>query len=111
MRICDICTRLDEGVTIAALYLCLLRMLWRLKRMNVTWRRYKTLLINENRWRAMRYGLDAGLIDFGRMTMVPYAELLQAILELVREDAEALGCTREIGNARAWKSTRLNPSP
>jgi len=101
MRICDICTRLDDGITVAALYLCLLRMLWRLKRSNVTWRRYKTLLINENRWRAMRYGLDSGLIDFGRMEMIPYAQLLEELLELVREDAEALGCVDEVDHARA----------
>ena len=100
MRICDICTRMEDGLTLAALYLCLLRMLWRLKRNNVTWRRYKTLLINENRWRAMRYGFDSGLIDFGRMEMVGYPELLDEILDLVRADAEALGCLAEVQHAR-----------
>lgn len=100
MRICDVCSRMEDGVTIAALYLCLMRMLWRLKRMNVTWRRYRTILINENRWRAMRYGGDNGLIDFGRGELVPFAELLEELLELVREDAEALGCTAEIAHAR-----------
>ncbi|MEO3434781.1 carboxylate-amine ligase [Inquilinus sp. CAU 1745] len=108
MRISDICTRLDDGVTIAALYLSILRMLWRLKRMNVTWRRYKTLLINENRWRAMRYGLDSGLIDFGRGELVPYAELLEEILALVREDAEALGCWPEVERARRILSRRTS---
>lgn len=100
MRICDVCTRLEDGIAVAALYLCLMRMLWRLKRMNVTWRRYRTLLINENRWRAMRYGGDSGLIDFGRGELVPLAELLEEILELIREDAEALDCVAEIGHAR-----------
>ena len=100
MRICDICTRMEDGLTLAALYLCLLRMLWRLKRNNVTWRRYKTLLINENRWRAMRYGFDSGLIDFGRMEMVAYPELLDEILNLVRSDAEARDCLAEVEHAR-----------
>jgi carboxylate-amine ligase len=101
MRICDIATRLDDGMTVVALYLCLLRMLWRLKRMNTAWRRYKTILINENRWRAMRYGIEgAGLVDFGRGEMVPYAELLEEIIELTRPDAEALGCTAEVARAR-----------
>lgn len=100
MRICDVCTRLEDGIAVAALYLCLMRMLWRLKRMNVTWRRYRTLLINENRWRAMRYGGDSGLIDFGRGELVPLAELLEEILELIREDAEALDCVAEVGHAR-----------
>jgi len=100
MRMCDICTRLEDAITVAALYRCILRMLWRLKRMNVQWRRYKTMLINENRWRAMRYGHDGGLIDFGRGEMVPYAELLDELLELVKEDAEAFECTHEVGRAR-----------
>ena len=90
----------EDGICIAALYQCMLRMLWRLKRMNVTWRRYKTLLINENRWRAMRHGFDKGLIDFGRGEMVPYEDLLEEILDLVKEDAEALGCTAEVAHAR-----------
>ena len=100
MRICDICTRLEDSLTIAALYRCLLRRLWRLKRMNAQWRRYTNFLINENRWRAMRYGADRGLIDFGRREMVPYADLLEELLELVAEDAEALECTAELENAR-----------
>ncbi len=100
MRLCDVCTRMEDGITVAALYQCILRMLWRLRRMNVTWRRYKTLLINENRWRAMRHGFDKGLIDFGRREMVPYEDLLDEMIELVREDAEALGCLAEVGRAR-----------
>lgn len=105
MRICDICTRIDDAVAVAALFVSLLRMLWRLKRMNVLWRRYKTFLINENRWRAMRYGIDGGLIDFGRGAMVPYAELLAELLEMTAEDAAELGCTHEVAHARQILST------
>lgn len=101
MRVCDIPTRMEDTITIAAIYLSLLRMLWRLKRTNATWRRYNTLLINENRWRAMRYGFDEGLIDFGRREMVPYAVLLDEILDLISEDAEALGCLDEVRHARS----------
>ncbi len=100
MRICDICTRLEDTIAIVALYLCLTRMLWRLKRTNISWRRYKTFLIHENRWRAQRYGFDSGLIDFGRREMVPYAELLEEILELIHQDAEALDCVAEVSHAR-----------
>lgn len=100
MRICDICTRLEDSLTIAAFYTCLLRWLWRLKRMNAQWRRYTNCLINENRWRAMRYGRDQGLIDFGRGAVVPYGELLDELLDLIAEDAEALGCTAEVEHAR-----------
>jgi glutamate---cysteine ligase / carboxylate-amine ligase len=101
MRICDVCTRLDDGIAIAAIYRCLTRMLWRLKRANQRWRRYAAMLINENRWRAQRYGIDAGLVDFGKGAMAPYAELLDEILALTREDAEHFGCVAEVEHARS----------
>ncbi|MBB3263624.1 carboxylate-amine ligase [Azospirillum sp. OGB3] len=100
MRITDVCTRLDDAVTVAALFRCLLRMLWRLRLRNVTWRPYKNLLIGENRWRAQRYGLDEGLVDFGRGTIVPYADLMEELIELTREDAERFDCAAEVANAR-----------
>jgi carboxylate-amine ligase len=100
MRISDICTRLDDGITIAALYVCWLRMLYRLRRDNQRWRRYLPMLLNENRWRAQRYGIDEGLIDFGRGTIVPYADLLEEILELIAEDAEYFDCVAEVAHAR-----------
>ncbi len=100
MRIPDVCTRLDDAMAIAALYRCLLRMLWRLKRANQRWRRYAALLVNENRWRAQRYGFDEGLVDFGKGRMVPYADLLEEIVELVAEDADAFGCQTEVASAR-----------
>ncbi len=100
LRIPDICTRLDDGIAIAALYRCLLRMLWRLRISNQRWRRYSHMLINENRWRAQRYGLDEGLVDFGKGEVVPVAELLEEMIALTREDAEALECRTEIARAR-----------
>lgn len=100
MRITDICTRVADGVALAAFYLCLLRMLWRLRRGNVRWRRYKRMLIAENRWRAMRYGVSGGMIDFGRSEMRSYPELLEEALEMVAEDAEAMGCAAEIAAVR-----------
>ncbi len=100
MRITDVCTRLDDAVTVAALFRCLLRMLWRLRLRNVTWRPYKNLLIEENRWRAQRYGLDDGLVDFGRGTIVPYTDLMEELIELTREDAERFDCVAEVAHAR-----------
>jgi carboxylate-amine ligase len=100
MRISDICTRLDDGIAVAALYRCLLRMLWRLRRGNQRWRRYAAMLINENRWRAQRYGIDEGLVDFGRGMIVPYAQLLEEMIELVAEDAAHFDCSPEIAHAR-----------
>ncbi len=99
MRITDIPTAIEDTITIAALYLCLLRMLWRLKRDNQRWRRYAAMLIGENRWRAQRYGIDEGLVDFGKGAIVPYPHLLGEILDLVAEDATALGCRDEVARA------------
>jgi glutamate---cysteine ligase / carboxylate-amine ligase len=59
------------------------------------------MLINENRWRAQRHGFDAGLVDFGKGEMVPYAELLEEMIGLIREDAEFFGCVAEVEHARA----------
>ena len=100
MRITDIPTRLEDGLAIAAIYRCLLRMLWRLKRDNQRWRIYKRMLIRENRWRAQRYGIDDGLVDFGKRRIVPYADLLEEIIALVGEDARHFGCVAEVEHAR-----------
>lgn len=100
MRITDVCTRLDDAVAIAAMFRCLLRMLWRLRRRNQRWRVYARMLVDENRWRAQRYGIDDGLVDFGRGEIVGYAELLGELLDLIAEDAAHFGCEAEVGRAR-----------
>ena len=100
LRIPDVCTRLRDGVAVAAMYVCILRMLYRLKRNNQRWRRYSGMLIQENRWRAQRYGCDEGLIDFGIGEIVPYADLLEEMIDLVRVDALALDCLPEVEHAR-----------
>ncbi len=101
MRITDICTLVDDAIAIAALYISLLHMLTRLKGENQRWRVYSRALVSENRWRAQRYGIDEGLMDFGKGRIVPYADLLEELLELVAEDAEILGCTAEVRATRA----------
>ncbi len=100
MRMTDICTRMEDAICIAALYRCELRMLWRLRRGNQRWRQYDRFMISENRWRASRYGIDEGLIDFGKAAIIPFADLLEEILELIREDAEFFGCVAEVEHAR-----------
>jgi carboxylate-amine ligase len=100
MRITDVCTRLEDALCIAAVYRCWLHMLFRLRRENQRWRRYSAMLISENRWLAQRYGFGKGLVDFGRGELVPYAELLDDFLALIRQDAEALDCVEEVEHAR-----------
>jgi len=99
-RISDICTRLEDTICIAAIYRCWLHMLYRLRRNNQRWRRYSNMLVNENRWRAQRYGIDQGLVDFGRGEIVPYGDLLEEILVLIREDAQHFDCVAEVEHAR-----------
>ena len=99
-RVFDCCTHLDDAVCLAALNLSLVRMLYRLRRDNKTWRRYPRMLIAENRWRAMRFGADASLLDLARGELVPFAELLDELLSLTREDAIALDCLAETEHAR-----------
>lgn len=96
MRMTDICTRMEDAICIAAYYRCLLRMLWRLRRSNQRWRQYDRFLIAENRWRASRYGIDEGLIDFGKGAIIPFAELLEELIILIREDAEFFDCVAEV---------------
>lgn len=100
MRIADVCTNVSDGLAIAALYTSLLRMLYVLKRNNQRWRKYSNMLIDENRWRAQRYGLDGGLVDFGKGEVVPYNDLLEEILALTHDHAAALDCLQEASHAR-----------
>jgi glutamate---cysteine ligase / carboxylate-amine ligase len=100
MRITDSCTTLEDTLSIAALFRCLLRMLWRLKRENQRWRLYARMLIDENRWRAQRFGVDQGLVDFGKGAIVSYADLLEEILALIGQDARHFGCLAEVTHAR-----------
>jgi carboxylate-amine ligase len=96
----NVCTRVDDAVALAAMLVCTMRMLYRLRTANKRWRIYTPMLIRENRWRAMRYSFDEGLIDFARGQVVPFDELLDELLGLIAEDADALGCTREVAHVR-----------
>ncbi len=100
MRVTDLPTRMEDTVAVAAMYVCLLRMLWRLKLENRRWRSYANFLLSENLWRAQRYGVRGELMDFGRGVLVPFPELLEELIELVMPDAEALDCVVEIEHTR-----------
>lgn len=100
MRSTDIATRAEDAVTLAALFVSLLSMLYRLREDNQRWRIYSRMLVNENVWRAQRYGTEEGLIDYGIGEIVPFADLLDEIIELVRPDAEMLDCVEEVEQAR-----------
>lgn len=90
-RICDICTRVDEAIAIAALFQAIVLWLWKLRRKNITFRIYRRELIEENRWRAARYGLDGKMIDFGKTMELPTRQLIRELLEMVSEEVDELG--------------------
>jgi carboxylate-amine ligase len=90
-RICDICTRADEAVAIAALFQAIVLWLWKLRRKNITFRTYRKELLEENRWRAARYGLDGKMIDFGKTMELPTRQLIRELLEMVGEEIDELG--------------------
>jgi carboxylate-amine ligase len=100
LRSNDICTNVEDTLAIAAMYVSLLSMLFRRRVENQRWRIYSRMLIEENVWRAQRYGISESLIDFGAGKLIPYAQLVEEIIELVEEDAELLDCVAELHHAR-----------
>lgn len=100
MRITDVCTRLEDAICIAALYQSILRMLIRLRQRNQRWRIYPRMLMDENRWRAQRYGVTRGLIDLSRGEQVAYPVLIEELIGTLEEEARALGCFDEVQHAR-----------
>ncbi len=100
IRICDICTWLEDGLTIAALYQSILAYLCDLRARNERRRHYRRILLAENKWRAMRYGTEAKLGDFGKRKLVPFADLTDELVEILRPYAERLGCVAEVEHAR-----------
>ncbi|MGQ7847485.1 carboxylate-amine ligase [Granulosicoccus sp. 3-233] len=100
IRICDVCTWVEDGLSVAALYQSILTFLAHLRQNNQRWRQYRRILILENKWRAQRYGVEAELGDFGKRQAVPLPDLIDELVELVRPHAEDLGCIREVEHAR-----------
>jgi carboxylate-amine ligase len=100
MRVSDVCTRLDDAMTIAALYQALLGYLYRLRRNNQKWRTYAPGIIEENIWRAQRYGTTGSLVDFGKGRLIPFPDLVDEMIELVSQDAIDFDIRDEIRHAR-----------
>ena len=88
--------RLEHTLALAALLQAVTRMLCRLRAGNLKWREYDRFLIGENRWRAQRYGTTEGLIDFGERRVRPMSDLVNELIGMVGEDADALGSMHEI---------------
>jgi carboxylate-amine ligase len=96
-RVCDVCTRVDEAVCIAAILQAIVAKLWKLRRDNMTFRVYPQTYIEENKWRAVRFGLDGKLIDFGKEQELPARELITEMLAWFVDDVvDELGSRPEV---------------
>ena len=96
IRICDLPMTLNETVAIAALVQAITAKLFKLYQKNLTFRLYSRALIMENKWRAVRYGLDGKLIDFGKQKEVSTRELILELLHFVDDVVDDLGSRNEI---------------
>ncbi len=95
-RVCDVCTKVDEAICIASLIVALVYKLIRLRRNNQSWRRYRHALITENKWRAVRFGVDGQLIDFGKQEEVPMRRLVLELLDVVDDVLDDLELRAEV---------------
>jgi carboxylate-amine ligase len=94
--VCDVTTRPQAALMIAALCQAIIVKLHRLYARNLGFRQYRRALIEENKWRAARYGLDGKLIDFGKRQEVPMRQLALELLEFVDDVVDELGSRREV---------------
>ena len=96
-RVCDIPMRVDETIALAGLMQALVAKLHKLLKQNMTWRMYRRRLLDENRWRASRYGISGKLIDFGKQEEVDTPALILELLEFVDAEIDEFGSRREVG--------------
>jgi carboxylate-amine ligase len=94
-RVCDLCTTVDEAVCCMALFQALVLKMWKMRVNNTTFRIYPRALIDENKWRAVRYGLEGKMIDFGRQEELPTRDLIYELVAFVDDVLDELDCRAE----------------
>jgi carboxylate-amine ligase len=95
-RMCDVPMRTDETICLAAIMQALVAKIHKLHSQNLSFRPYRRMLINENKWRAARYGISSKLIDFGKQEEVEYKILIHELLEFIDDVVDELGSRKEI---------------
>ena len=95
-RVCDVPTRPETSLMLAALIQAIVVKLCRLRSQNLGFRIYRRALVEENKWRAARYGLDGMLVDFGKRAEVPMRQLAIELLEFVDDVVDELGSRQEV---------------
>src|SRR5438445_11979809 len=98
VRVCDAQSRVDDTLAIAALIQAVISKLHKLLHQNITFRIYRRRLLDENRWRAARYGIDGKSIDFGKEAEVDERSLLRELLEFVSSEVNELGSEKEMAH-------------
>ena len=104
-RVCDAATRVDETIMLAGLFQAICAKLIKLRRQNLGFRKYVPTLINENKWRAIRHGIDGKLIDFGKQCEVPMRELALELLDFVDDVLDELGSRKAVSHLRTVLET------
>ncbi len=100
-RICDMPLRLEETICLAAIMQALTAKIYKMHQSNITYRPYRRLLLNENKWRASKDGIHAQLIDFGKEANVPYKALLKELLDFIDDVVDELDSRKEV--EYAWE--------
>jgi carboxylate-amine ligase len=100
VRIPDMCTRVEETLCLAALVQAIVAKSVRLRQADQTWRIYRKHLLDENKWRAVRYGIEEKLIDFGKAREMPFPILIEQLLAWVDDVVDELGSRAEIEYVR-----------
>ena len=95
-RVCDICTRVDEAVCIAGIFQALIAKLWKLRRDNLSFRTYPLALIEENKWRAVRYGVEGHLLDLGQEAERPAKTIILELVAFLDDVLDDLGSRAEV---------------
>ena len=95
-RICDVPLKIQETIAIAALFQCICAKLYKLRSQNMNFIMYQRALLNENKWRASRYGIEGSMIDFGKETEVATIQLIYELLDFIDDVIDELGCRHAI---------------
>jgi len=96
VRICDVPLTVDETLSITALVQALIAKLYKLRSENLNFQLYHRALINENKWRAGRYGIEGKMIDFGKETEVDTKQLMYELLNFIDDVVDDLGSRKDI---------------
>jgi carboxylate-amine ligase len=98
-RICDLCTNIDDAICCAAIFQALVLKHYKMRLDNVRFRKYSNAMIEENKWRAVRYGIHGSLVDWGKEIELPAKDLIAELVEFVDDVVDELGTRKEVEHA------------